>query len=234
MAISDTLRLYEVAEGSLRLTRVMSFCKFHDLLESNTLYFSPASQFEDKLEGNNTNLDYQKSEEQLISWGFDVAELQMASDAKKLISTHNQQAVVISCWTMANEISKKMWDTYTSAEDSLAIQTSVEKLSDALGEDFLFIPVRYLDFDNEEIPRNHSLETFFYKQKNKYSWEREVRIVAEMEAGKRIGSPRKAHVSLGSFITGIKFHPKANKAFIQDVKELVNDKIPNLNLDIWG
>ncbi|GEM_PF-2859822 len=229
MALSHTLSIYEVRDFSLPLTRVMSFSKFNDLIESQSLYFSPASHFDDKLEGNYTNRDHKKSEEQLISCGFNASALQMSANAKMLIADHNQQAVVISCWTMASELSIRMWDTYTSSEDSLAIQTTVEKLKDALGSDFLFIPVRYLDFDRDEIPQTHSLEPFFFKQQT-YSWEKELRIVAEMEAGKRIGSPRKARVSLEYFITGIKFHPKASTDFITNVKNLVKDKIPTADI----
>jgi len=220
MALSDILRLYEIEDLSVPLTRVMSFSKFKDLIDSETLYFAPASKFDDKLEGNYTNLDHQKSEEQLISWSFDDVALKVASDAKKLVIRHNQQVVVISCWTMATEISDRMWDTYTFSEDSLAIQTTVGKLRKALGTDFLFIPVKYLDFNKDAIPRNDSLEPFFYKQKS-YYWEKELRIVAEVESGARIGTPRKAPVSLSSIISAIKFHPRASKEFIKNVHILV-------------
>jgi len=229
VAISEDLKVYEVQEQSLSIARVMDFSKFSDLLKTKTLYFAPASKFDDELEGNYTHLDHQNTEERFVGWGFDDTALEIAADARKLDSTHKQQAVVISCWTIASEISLEMWDTYTSSKDSLAIQTTVEKLRDALGSDFLFIPVRYLDFNRDEIPRAHSLEPFFFKQES-YSWEKELRIVAEMEAGKRIGSPRKAQVSPESFITGIKFHPKASTDFITNVKNLVKDKIPTANL----
>lgn len=224
MALSEIMRLYEIEDLTVPLARVMNFSKFKDLIDSETLYFTAASNFDDKLEGNYTNLDLQKSEDQLISYGFDDAALKVASEAKHLIANHNQQAVVISCWTMAGEISNRMWDTYTFSEDSLAIQSTVGKLRKALGKDFLFIPVKYLDFDKESIPRNDSLEPFFYKQ-NIYSWENELRIVAEMVSGTRIGTPRRAFVSLDSIITGIKFHPKASNAFIENVHSLVERKI---------
>lgn len=224
MAFSEIMRLYEVEDLSVPITRVMSFSKFIDLIDSETLYFAAASKFDDKLEGYYTNFDYQKSENQLIAFGFDNAALKIASHAKQLVANHNQQAVVISCWTMAREISNRMWDTYTFSEDSLAIQTTVGKLRKTLGKDFLFIPVKYLDFDKDSISRNDSLEPFFYKQ-NIYSWENELRIVAEMVPGCRIGTPRRASVSLNSIITGIKFYPKASKTFIENVHSLVRSKI---------
>ncbi|HYD00296.1 MAG TPA: hypothetical protein VEB22_03650, partial [Phycisphaerales bacterium] len=51
----DTLRAFAVDDSALTLRRFMSVKKFRFLLEKG-LYFSPASQFADGLEGHYTHL----------------------------------------------------------------------------------------------------------------------------------------------------------------------------------
>jgi hypothetical protein len=82
----------------------MDFSKFQHLMNTRTLYLAPASAFNDKLEGHYTSRDYEAWDKQLADWGFDSKGREMASNAKATVARHNQAAVVISCWTMANTL----------------------------------------------------------------------------------------------------------------------------------
>ena len=109
----------------------------------------------------------------------------------------NQRAIVITCWTASIDESPRMWSEYGRGPDAVALETTVGRLRRALGSAFLIVPVTYLDFSRDTIPREHSLQPFFFKQSS-FAWEREVGVVTEMEVGKRIETPRLASVDLGS------------------------------------
>jgi hypothetical protein len=225
------LREFETGDDALPLRRFMDFSKFQHLMNTRTLYLAPASAFNDKLEGHYTSRDYEAWDKQLADWGFDSKGREMASNAKATVARHNQAAVVISCWTMANTDDARMWEEYTGSPEAVVVETTVGRLRAALGAGFLIVPVRYLDFVEHQIPREHSLEPFCYKQ-NRYKWEREVRVIGEMELGKRIGSPREAPVSLSTLVAKIGLHSKAPHSFVDSVLQLVRQMAPSAACEV--
>lgn len=216
----DLLRAYETRDDSLTLRRFMDFSKFEHLINTETLFFAPASFFEDTLEGHYTSRNYKALEKQLIDCGFDAKSLERAEKAKSLIARHNQSAVVISCWTTAPTFDDFMWNSYTQSTESVVVDTTVGRLRKTLGADFLIIPVRYLDFSEHEIPKDHSMKPFFYKQA-KFSMEQEVRVIGEMVLGEKIGTPRKAPVDLSVLISKVTINPGATKTFEDSVHKLL-------------
>lgn len=87
---------------------------------------------------------------------------------------------MISCWNLGLNENKRMWNNYGKDKNAVAIETTLGALKEALGPSFLFVPVSYIDDLEESIPKLHSLEPFFFKRKS-YEWEREIRIIGEME-----------------------------------------------------
>jgi len=191
----DLLRRFETLDDALVLRRYMADWKFTDLLASSSLYFAPASHFADKLEGHYTHLDDELSDRQLARWGFDSRARDMAADARALVARDNQKAVVICCWTAGRDESPRMWSEYGAGSEAVALETTVGHLRRALGAGFLIVPVTYLDFSRDGIPKQHSLQPVYFKQ-TCFVWEREVRVVGEMEVGKRIESPRLVPIDL--------------------------------------
>ncbi len=167
----------------------MPFSRFNQLIESRSLYFSPASDFDDNLEGRYTKQDHANWDNQLYGWQFSDNERKTARIAKTIGEEHNAKATVISCWTKAQTCSSQMWETYDRGEEAIAIESSVGRLRHAVGPEFLFVSVRYID-ENQTIPKSHSAEPFFFKRRAGFSWEDELRIVGNMVIGDRIGSPR--------------------------------------------
>lgn len=221
------LREFETSDNELTLRRFMDFSKFQNLINTRTLYLAPASAFDDKLEGHYTFRDYGEWDKQLTDWGFDSNGREIAKQAKATIARHNQDAVVVSCWTKAPASDPRMWDEYARNPEAVVVETTVWRIRQALGSEFLIVPVRYLDFDEHQIPKEHSLQPFCYKR-NSYAWEREVRVIGEMEIGKRIGTPRKVPISLSTFISKVSLHPQASKSFIDSVLKLVWQKAPSV------
>lgn len=221
----QVLREFEVVDEALPLRRFMDASKFRHLMDTGTLYFAPSSAFEDKLEGHYTSRDYEAWDRQLVDWGFDSRGREMASSAKAAIARHNQGAVVISCWTTACASNARLWDEYARSPEAVVVETTVGRLRDALGGGFLIVPVRYVDFAVHQIPKDHSLQAFCYKQHD-YQWEQEVRVIGEMELGKRIGSPREAPVVLNTLIEKIGLHSEAPLSLVHAVFEVLRLRAP--------
>ena len=216
----DYLRQFEVTDSSLVLRRYMSHWKFSQTVESGTLYFAAASSFSDEVEGHHTKLDNDLSDGKLALWGLDSKARAVASESRAIVAAHNQKAVIISCWTGGIHESLRMWSEYAQGAEAVAIETTVGDLRRALGSDFLIVSVRYLDFLKQSIPKEHSLLPFFFKRRC-YEWEQEVRVIGEMEVGKRIGSPRVVPIDLKSTLRRIVISPFASADYSRTITSLL-------------
>lgn len=218
------LKEFEISDNELTLRRYMDFFKFQHLINTRRLFLTPASAFNDKIEGHYTSQDYNRWDKQLSGWGFNSNEREIAEKAKGMIARHNQGTVVISCWTMAPVIDSRIWEEYAKPPETVVLETTVGRLRQTLGSGFLIVPVRYLDFDEDQIPKEHSLQPFCYKQAC-YAWEQEVRVIGEMEIGTRIDSPREVPISLSILIAKVGLHPQAPQSFVDSVFELVSRNV---------
>lgn len=206
------LRRFETADDALVLRRYVADWKFADLVESAGLYFAPASKFSDDLEGHYTHHDNGRSDQQLAQWGLDARERVIAADARARVAIHNRKAVVVCCWAAGVAESRRHWAEYGSGPEAVALQTTVGRLRRALGPEFLIVPVTYLDFARDAIPREHSLQPFFFKE-HSFSWGQEVRVVGEMEVGRRIETERVVQIRLASVFERIIVSPSASSAY---------------------
>lgn len=211
------LSQFEEKNPSTLIRRYLDISKFNKLVETNSLFFSPASTFDDQLEGHYTTSDYKTWDTELKRWGFSDHERTIAKIAKATVARENQQAVVITCWTSGEAENIRMWKEYGKIDEAVAIETTVGQLRQQLGNDFLIVRVSYLDFLADTIPKQHSLQPYCHKQ-NAYQWENEIRVIGEMEIGKRIGSPRLVAVDLPSLITRIITSPNAEPSFKTNIE----------------
>ena len=195
-------------EDGVVVRRYMNFAKFMSLLESRALYFAPASQFQDPYEGTHTDADEAEVEEQLRQLGFDELGLETARRARETVTTHNRQAVLVSCWNIGDRESRAMWKEYGEWNEAVAIACTVGDLREALPSDFCFVPVTYVDATAENIPQAHSLQPFFYKRKS-FENEEELRIVCEMKAGTRIGTGWLVAFDVGRVVRTVVISPAA-------------------------
>ena len=232
MSDLSPLRRYEVREDDLALWRYMNLRKFKSLMKSKSLYFPPSSTFNDELEGHITNYDHRAQDAQLSRFGISTSQRQIAEQARKAIADSNQMPTVISCWTKNTDGPECMWKEYGgSIEKSVAIETTVGRLRGCLGSEFLIIPITYLDFEKDSIPGGHSLLPFFFKRL-KYSQEREVRIIGDMEMGKRIGSHRTVQVDLKLLLGKIVVSPKASRFFRNCVERITRKHAPSVPVEL--
>jgi hypothetical protein len=202
------LRRFEEHDSQLVIRRIISHTKFLHLLKSGSIYFAPASTFLDPREGRYTSSDYARDDKQLQTWGLDINSRRVAQKAKHAIAQHNSQAVVISCWTAGFEEDLLMWRTYGNGPKAVALETTVGSMRASLGSEFLITRVQYIDFEHDSIPRKHSLQPYCFKH-IPYSWEREIRVIASMELGNRLGTPRMVPIEFQSLFQRVVVSPYA-------------------------
>jgi hypothetical protein len=227
----DALRGFGLSARDAILRRFMSWPKFQSLIETQTLYFSPASEFEDKTEGHYTNQDEREREAFLRKLGFSARELTMAAEVNAAVQKLNQGPTVVSCWTEETPENPRMWTDYGRSGEAVMIETTVGRLIDCLGSDFLIVRVRYVDLERDQIPRGHSLLPFFYKDKKCFGWEKEVRIIGDMDQGALIGTPKKMPIKVGDLLTRVVVSPTAPSPFGETVKSLVERAISGLKVE---
>jgi hypothetical protein len=110
----------------------------------------------------------------------------------------------------------------SQGSEAVAIESTVGHLRGVLGPYFLIVPVTYLDYAEGSIPKTHSLEPYFSKQ-DRYAWEREVRIIGEMEVGKRIETPRLVNVNLQALLRRVIIFPYAPSDYAKTVASMLRE-----------
>ena len=192
--------MYKVLDGITSpkdkntLWRYMSFEKFVDILNTESLFYTRAYKFEDTFEGviPRPIMDaYQKA----LSHH---APEEHRPGVMKIIKIWRKH-VMCNCWHQNREESKEMWDNYGANNDSVAIKTTMGKIKNSLsGTDFdAFIgKIKYLSQRTYEENYTHNflegiengLELYkkwtyfpyFYKRKQ-FEYEREVRIIIDID-----------------------------------------------------
>lgn len=217
----EFVRSYEFYGADVVVRRYLSSEKFIDFGRTGELYFAPASRMSDPEEGFFTRADQSFREEQLKGEGFNTLELNMAREAWDKIASGNAKAVVLSCWSMGVEEDSRMWDAYGQSTDAVAIETTVHALRRAIDRRGIVVPVRYVDRDCVRLPRSHSLLPFFFKGID-FSWERELRIVAEMGIGNRLETPRRLKVFPDLINFRFVIAPGARRERAREVRELLS------------
>ena len=181
------------------LWRYQDFTKFVSLLDSKKLFFTRADSFEDPFEcarGFNFQKDaiYAETEKYLrlkvttqlrtSNNNPSDAEIEAALAKEKENYTKRQEDkrknYYVSCWHENLRESEGMWKLYTtSLSQGVAVQTTVERLCYALGnETFKMGKVNYITYDK---PLNDTQIPVWYKR-DSFAHEREVRVVIN-EAG---------------------------------------------------
>ena len=222
----DHVRPYAYSGPDIVIRRYLQPDKFVDFAKTGELHFAPASAMSDKEEGFFTLADQRQREQHLKGLRFTDRGLNIARKAWDTVSESNAKAVVLSCWTMGSDEDPRMWAEYGQSSDAVAVETTVFALRDVLGPDFLAVPVRYVDRDTTVLPQASSLEPFFFKGLD-YRWENELRWVAEMEIGRRMGSPRRVRVAPGKLCLTFLVAPDAHPTRTEEVEGLLSKLIAN-------
>jgi len=171
---------------STKIWRYMDFTKFVNLLDTESLFFCRADKFEDKWEGifpkkmiDEFNLDkknIKSNDGNEYSW----CEWQIVKEARSHL---------INCWHVNEHESDAMWKLYSSNRQSIAIQSTIERLKNCFNktnERIWIGQVEYVDFmiwkPNNRVfnmGEPNTLKTFFLKRKG-FEHEKEIRAITNI------------------------------------------------------
>ena len=212
-----------------RLWRYMDFTKFVSLASSGSLYFCRADLFKDPFEGSyskaNVALRPQVYKD-MTSEQLGKMMAQMSGFAKWI-----REWTYINCWHANEYESAAMWDLYAKTNEAVAIETSYQKLKNALPEKVFLGCVKYIDYESEWLPEGNSFYPFTHKRKS-FEHEKEVRAVIQhlpsKENGIEVGKKNSqtgtmVPVVLNDLITTIHVAPTA-PAWLADLVADVSER----------
>jgi hypothetical protein len=201
----------------------MDFTQFVSILEENALLFTRADLFEDKFEGTASQPLYDYLE-------------RMGDPEQHLWHLRITKGwSFINCWHMNVCESAAMWKLYSSAKESICLQTTYAKLRDAMPEDVYIGVVEYISYELDKIPAENVFWPLMRKRKS-FEHERELRAVwSEManvsSAGPAVASgyeykpsPHEAvwkPVDLSNLVETVFVSPTAKPWFSELVKKVL-------------
>jgi hypothetical protein len=209
----------------VKIWRYMDFTQFVSMLEEGGLLFRRGDLLQDRFEGTMSrplwrflegrNLGPEQHAEQLRlskAWSF------------------------VSCWHMNEYESAAMWEIYSTAKESVCLQTTYARLRDALAEDVYIGVINYISYELDKIPPENIFWPLTYKRKS-FEHERELRAVwskldrVEAEAGPAVASGHEyrpapeptiwKHVDLASLTENVFVSPAAQPWFPELVRKVL-------------
>ena len=160
--------------------------RFINALETRTMYFAAASQFDDEFEG---AVAVQVDEGPNDPRYSEMERTEMAFFELKRLTK-------ISCWHVAEYESDAMWKLYAGQNKGVAVCTTPERIRGAFKpfrlrpdcgvEDMWAGPVTYMDLTKVRMTNIGMLQRFFYKHRA-FESEREFRLVISLRMAEEFG-----------------------------------------------
>jgi len=155
--------------------RYMDFARFIQLLETQTLWFARADQFEDLLEGTYTDAelaDLRSLVDPPGHPGRSIADIHVSGTRLARATTY------VNCWRTGAAESLAMWDLYGKGSGIVAIKSSIRLLKDALNKQPISVniaQVRYIDWTT--APWDNNSLVMCARKDSSYEHEAEVRAI---------------------------------------------------------
>lgn len=176
--------------------RYMDFTKFVDLLSNSKLFFCRADKFEDPFEGSIPKKIYHKRLREIES------QPSLFGDEQVMFERHRENSrkyVYINCWHRNEMESAAMWKLYLQSQEGVAIKTTRERvLASIKGDSYSVwsVPVKYIDYDNDDVPIPTSMAPYRYKRRS-FQHERELRYMIFAESIDKDGNENKPLAEAG-------------------------------------
>lgn len=209
-------------EPTTRLFRFCSFEKFRDMINSSCLYFRHITLYkgDDPDEGTHTDADVPI-----------IGHVQGSLFHKEQRDPFDD-LYYVNCWTEETPDNKRFWQDYTSGGDGVCIATYANRIRCALYSDkqhsVYMSHVRYIDRSSQptfSAPQFvvNMIEKCFAKGRDRFSWEKEVRLMHILKDIREESTPGGSHlpVDLGILIDGVYISPYSEDAQIRHIKNLL-------------
>ncbi|MEZ5778917.1 MAG: hypothetical protein R3E44_11215 [Paracoccaceae bacterium] len=229
----------------IRVWRYMDFTKFVSFIFSQQLHFSRLDLLGDNWEGAVTKatLELEKS----IFDTIDIPEEEKKASASQYVETMKRTRLnarlcqYANCWHMNNHESAAMWKLYSSSNESIAIQSTFEKLSECLPSKAYLGTVTYVDYTSDAIPNGNLFYYSMYKRAS-FSHECEARaIIIDTEEALKAHDNQETALALkvpmnaNTLIETVHVSPKSMPWFHDVVREVIkrsNFKFPVLRSNL--
>lgn len=195
--------------------KYLDLSKFLDLLLHKQLFMARSDKFEDQYEGTFSEPTFK--------------ELQRLSENHpkflKYYKEHRKN-VVISSWHINEVESFAMWQIFTKDNEGLAIQSTVERIQEALRLELHYEQyigeVNYIDYKTEHIPFDDTFFPFLFKR-NAFKYEKEVRIITDASSRQKVvNEGLKINVDVQKLVKKIYIHPKSENWYKRLIFELMH------------
>ena len=231
-------------EDSVKIWRFMDLPKFLSIIQTKTLYFARADQFEDPFEGargqtgdenvyTNALVEALKNEFESVGTKEPISNETLIEYAKELISAWlligfdkcHMYNTFISCWHRNEVESDAMWRLYTKdLSQGIAIQTTCGRLRDSFVAahcpgPVIIAPVEYIDYS---LPLGLCDNPCWFK-KESFKHENEIRAVVQFDYKKEEESQNGWNIPSDPsvLIERLYISPTAQSWFVKLVKDVV-------------
>lgn len=238
--------------GEQKIWRYMDLAKYLDLLRTQSLYLSSLTAFEDPWEGATSSYNFERD---LINSatqsGMDIGSVAQMLAKHEDFAASQRQAVYVSCWHANDYESEAMWKLYGMTGNSIAIESSIERLASSSREDTSedgptsLVAVRYRDLAKQSLPHEDAfnmLSKHAYKRLS-FQHEREVRLIHLLIDTKKMSTGsnsfsydlaptgRPIAVDLEMLVSRVVVSPKAQPWFREVVLDATKKYLFNFSID---
>jgi hypothetical protein len=227
---------YEVPAAHERVWRYVDLWKFEDIVRTSSLYFRRADKLSDVGEGRLSAEGVRGTSPSEIAFkaAYNIAPQSHAIDVAAHETTRS--CMFINCWNIHEVESARMWAEYTTSIESVALSTTFGRLVRALPTSELNISrVKYID---DTTPRSEFFHTtpFFYKDKERFSFENELRLLRPLLNGEQVSLEdekdfgKLIRVDLAQLIDRIVTNKNVSRDGVDAVHALVQSCCPNAEI----
>ena len=162
---------FQPPDRDIMIWRYMNLPQLIAFLETKSLHFARADTLGDPYEGSWPRFDMAVREQQFMkNFGGDQ------SKTLKIMTTYLRETIYISCWHVGEAESAAMWQIYGTMAGTVAIQSTYQKLVNALPDDTFMGMVQYRDYSSSDdgVPRHNQMYPFIHKRRE-FEHEKEAR-----------------------------------------------------------
>jgi len=166
-------------DEEIKVWRYIDFTKFVSLINSQSLFFSWADKFTDPFEGSypKNNITNRRLPAEIPQEKIDFFLEEYGNESKLFELIKSQMA--ISCWHMNDNESAAMWERYSNRGQSVAIQSTYERLKESFKpeeRDIHLGIVKYINYETSSFSSGDPIEPFVHKRES-FTDEKEVRAI---------------------------------------------------------
>lgn len=213
----------------------MSFSRFVWLLQNRQLWLSRADLLGDPWEISlaGDQLSHVISRHPITPLSLAPGRPETAMERSERIIKKWRQQTFINCWSVADHESHALWRIYCIFFEGVAIQTTLNKLKESVGELKVYTVDYEIPGSRKQTPTHIDLST---KKRPMFAYENEVRIVHYIEDSLE---PKPTGYALDwdidHCVESIRFHPEADHSFMDVVTAAVESYAPTLkDKVIWS